>query len=436
MDSNITKKILIIMAIVFVIIVILFIILFINNKKIVEDKDYNPDYDPDYTIGVEGRIQNRVQIDEEYYSIRDCINNYYKYIKSFEQENTKSIINLLEKQYIQEFNINENNLKNIISYNYNINYIINDMYVYDLNDEIAIYVVLGKELNNTNSKLNNFIVKVDRKNNTFSLFLNNYFEKYNYTTASNIKTDLISKDYIEKNSNNGFEFLNILDNQYLTEQLLNDYKIRLLSDTKGAYDLLDKDYQKKRFPTYGDFESFVKEQNNKIRNSLINKYKINLLDNSKQVICLDNYGSYYIFNKISPTDYTVILDYYTVDIEEFSKKLNTTKTSDKIALNVTKFLDMINYSDYTSAYDMLDETFRNNKFGNINSFINYVQKTFFAINKADLSNFKEQGGVYTIEANIQNYTTYIENSKTNVISKTFIVKINDDGTCTMSFNIE
>lgn len=205
---------------------------------------------------------------------------------------------------------------------------------------------------------------------------------------------------------------------------------------EDAYNRLDEEYKEKRFNTFSSFNSFIENKKTYLKSSLLNKYLVSQKDGYKQYIVLDNYGNYYIFKETNPMEYTVILDYYTVEIEEFSKKLNTNKTADRVALSITKFLDMINYCDYSDAYNMLDETFRNNKFGDLESFINYTKKSFFEINKADLSNFKDQGGVYTIEANIQNYTTYIKESKSNVVSKTFIVKLNEDGTCTMSFNIE
>ncbi|MBR3255625.1 MAG: hypothetical protein IKF97_05380 [Clostridia bacterium] len=204
--------------------------------------------------------------------------------------------------------------------------------------------------------------------------------------------------------------------------------------SEDAYNYLDEEYRIKRFGNIENFKKYIENKKQVLNTAMMNKYLVNEKDNYKQYVILDNYGNYYIFKETNPMEYSVLLDYYTVDIDEFVEKFNTTNVSEKVSLNVHKFINMINYSDYNAAYNLLDETFRNSKFGSVSSFENYVKNNFYEINKADFSNLEEREGVYTIEVKIQNYTTYIENSNYG-ISKTFIVKLNNDGTCTMSFNV-
>ena len=42
--------------------------------------------------------------------------------------------------------------------------------------------------------------------------------------------------------------------------------------------------------------------------------------------------------------------------------------------NINKYIEMINNKDYTAAYSVLDETFKNNYFGTVNNLEQYINK--------------------------------------------------------------
>ena len=438
------KKILKAIIIVGILLVVLFIVLITNyiltNNKQKEEREEtfnNLDLEADLEL-------NEIYSLSEFATFNNFINSYFKYIY---EKNTQAVLSVLNSDFIDNNNItNINVLNNIDKVEQNQKYY--SKKIIELNSSLSIknYFVYGYFTNNItdnsgNKEVANYIINIDYANNTFSIapygkIYQDYivYKEDTVMKKNNFDVNSLSKQ-IEKNNYNTINRIDINDKE-ICEYYLDLYINDALYYREDAYNNLDDEYKIKRFENFNSFNSFVESKKTYFKSAFLNKYLVSQKDKYRQYIVLDNYGNYYIFNETSPMNYTAILDYYTVDIEEFSKKLDTTKTSDKVALNVTKFLDMINYADYKAAYNMLDETFRNNNFGNLNNFINYTKKSFFTINKADLSNFKEQGGVYTIEANIQNYTTYIKESKSNVVSKTFIVKLNEDGTCTMSFNIE
>ncbi|MBO6243265.1 MAG: hypothetical protein J6O41_01670 [Clostridia bacterium] len=126
MNKDINKKLLLIIFIVVLIIGIIVIFMILQNKKTQEGYDYNPDYDPNYTIGGENRENKQVEVYEEYYAIKSCIDKYnsvidsYKYISQelSEEEIEKkksnlsnSLINILDEQYIQQFKITDQNIE-------------------------------------------------------------------------------------------------------------------------------------------------------------------------------------------------------------------------------------------------------------------------------------------------------------------------------------
>ena len=87
------------------------------------------------------------------------------------------------------------------------------------------------------------------------------------------------------------------------------------------------------------------------------------------------------------TDYSVILDTYTVDLKDFTDKYNSADVSTKVGMNVEKVIEAINDKDYRYVYNKLDETFRNTIRNLVESHIppeNYLtendkteQKSFF-----------------------------------------------------------
>ena len=79
MNNDFLKKVKNIIIIIVVLLSIIFICLVIlNNIK----KEKNT-YDPNYTVGLEKRNTKQVDINEEYFPIKNCIEIYYSKINSF-----------------------------------------------------------------------------------------------------------------------------------------------------------------------------------------------------------------------------------------------------------------------------------------------------------------------------------------------------------------
>ena len=101
---------------------------------------------------------------------------------------------------------------------------------------------------------------------------------------------------------------------------------------------------------------------------------LNTYDEYSEYVCRDKYQNLYIFRAKNPLDYTVLLDTYTITTDNFKTTYDKSSEEYKVAMNIDKWIQMINSRDYTSAYNCLDETFRNNNFGSEEAFEKYMKE--------------------------------------------------------------
>ncbi len=62
---------------------------------------------------------------------------------------------------------------------------------------------------------------------------------------------------------------------------------------------------------------------------------------------------------------------------------------------------MINGKDYESAYYILDENFRNDKFGTLENFIYYIEENWFECNNFHMTSVRNDG-IYIIKVSVVN----------------------------------
>ena len=96
-----------------------------------------------------------------------------------------------------------------------------------------------------------------------------------------------------------------------------------------------------------------------------------------------------------------MLDTYTIDINEFIEKYNSSENNVKVALNIEKMIEAIQDKDYKYVYNKLDETFKNNNFKTQQDF-EYFIKERFDPNEDEVSykQYKEVAGIHTLEVEV------------------------------------
>ena len=102
-----------------------------------------------------------------------------------------------------------------------------------------------------------------------------------------------------------------------------------------------------------------------------------------------------------------------------------------MGMNIEKVIEAINQKDYQYVYSKLDDTFKQNNFPTLDSFIEYIQSNLFEYNKVEYDEFTQDGDTSIYKAIIKNSKAENEDGK-NI---TFVMKLLEDSNYVMSFSI-
>lgn len=425
------NKILVLSIIAIIIIIICVIMLIVINKYFNTD---NEKYETDFEQQVLYENDEEIKLldnKNKYFVVEKIVSEITSYIKetngdmeydttlieeetakvAFQKEGVQIINYMLDNEYKNTMKSTDDIIINMAKRYTNYQSIIDKVYIYDKSANIDIYIVYAY----IGSEEFNIVIKTDSENNTFSIFLNDYLEKYNYSKNMQTKDIKISENGIEKNDYNQFKYKNISESQ-MPKYYLNNYIKLIKSNAKLAYNLLDEEYKQKRFPTFNEFNTYA--QGKEYMQGAISKYKIIKKDDYTIYVCEDTYGNVYIFKETALMDYTVQLDNYTIENEELIEEYEKLKTVDKGAENARKFFEMLNMKDYKSAYEKLDNTFKNNNFATLQMFGNYIKQRIYNNNIINIESYTMiDSDTYAYKVNIQNALNTEEQHEHNIIIK-------------------
>lgn len=359
---------------------------------------------------------------ENFYTVKSCIEKYINYIIN---SDNVAVYNLLDESYINQRNIDKNNILDIVGkINNNQIFSPNKMNFVQIENK-DIYIVYGNiredKLNERANELEfNITVILNKYNGTFSII----------PGILNIETSYTAVGKNTKNENNIFSIINIDDKTMANTYLVN-YKAEMLYNLENAYNLLDEEYKEKRFLNFSDYKQYVENNVEKIKKANLTKYFVKKYNDYTLYTCIDQYNNYYIFIETSVMEYTVMLDDYTIDTEEYISNYNSSSFKEKSELNIKKFIKMINNKDYKSAYNCLNNGFKENYFKTINEFENYINNTFYKYNSVIFDTFSTEGDISIYKINING----VQNDRDVTITKTIIMKLGTGTNFEMSFDV-
>ena len=220
-----------------------------------------------------------------------------------------------------------------------------------------------------------------------------------------------------------------INDQQLCNIYLMDYKSKMINNLEEAYKQLEEEYRQKRFGSLENFKSYIAKNEEKIYGIKLVKYEVKQGKDGNTYTCIDQYGNYYIFNEIAIMQYSVILDTFTVDIPEYVEKYNKAKAIEKVALCIDKFIKNINAENYTLAYSMLSQGFKNNYFKNQTNFENYIRQNFLGKDQIEFQELNNEAEVYVYRV------TLTSKDNENKIEKNINVKLGEGTQFEISFNI-
>lgn len=429
------------------IIIVVVIILLIANGIIRVQKEIELDEQGD--IGEEINFDSE-ELEEEnenirFYTVKNCIETYFNsvnmgkeaYYETDENNETKFVANqeylnqeiykLLSDEYIQKNNITEDNLLQYIQLTENANIIIPlEMRVLK-KDIVYKYIVYGikQDVETKETEEIYIIVNIDNENKTFSI------EPITDTEVNDIEDIKIVNDNqeIENKEINHFTDEKI-SNEYIVQEYVEAYRILALSFPEYAYELLDEEFRNNRFGSLEEYEQYIQKNEEEISLLQCKKYLVNNQTDYTEYVCLDQNQNYLIFKSTGPMNFKMELDTYTLETDEFITEYDEGNDKNKVLLNIDKWVKMLNNRDYTSAYNVLDETFRNNNFGTEENFENTIRQTLPLHYKTEYSDYTEENGTHVVTIILSDITGETEETK----QLSIIMQLKEDRNFVMSFS--
>lgn len=265
------------------------------------------------------------------------------------------------------------------------------------------------------------IVNIDKNNLTFSVQEVNSKEELDNSTV-NIPNEIQEKE------NNTYEQIRRTYEDLLREYI-NDYKILSLAYPELLYNnFFDNEYKTKKFGNVENFKKYVNENKNQIIRIYPEKYEISEETENTQYTVIDSNQKKYIFNSKNASEYKILLDTYTISSPQDIEKYKEYNEQQKVALNIDKFIQAINDSDYKYAYNCLADSYKNNYFRTQADFETYAKQNFYTKSTIGYKQFSMEGEVYT-------YSVVLTNQKTGEkMNKTFICRLGEGTAFELSFN--
>ena len=433
------KKHIIILIIISIIIILLTgSILFLlkksnNNDSIPEISDVGEDID--YSSTDEKIVTDKI----EYYTVRNCINNYLNALNKessiyyFGNEYNKdaqieNVYSLLSSKFIKQQNITQSNLFSIIkTIDEEEIFIPLEMKVLE-KENINQYIVYGEiqTLSNKFISKSFIIVNLDMKNKTYSIepVINNY----NSIDDITLNNENIA---INKNDYNMYQNQNIT-NEYVTNEYFVLLKRLMLSDPDTAYTLMKEEYKNSRFGNINEFRNYINNNRQEILKIDMKQYLVNNYENYIEYVAKDQFGNLYIFDENEDKSIDIKFDTYTLKSEVFTNKYIKSTDEEKVQMNIDKFIQMINRHDYRTSYNCIADSFKNNYFKKQEEFQNYIENNFYSYNKfAFKSCEKKAADIYVCKVQLTDYMN--ENSEIKEIN--VIMQLGDNLDFKMSFGM-
>ena len=444
MNNKIFKKLIIFCILILVITIIITINVYMNsgNYKKVEKTPPGENFVQTYGNGQDGKIEYRSYYDIKVYmqkylnalNIKDIQYGYYDkngdYIaKSNENQIKQKIYNLLSNKYIKENGVTIENIYNYIKVIEKKTIFVPMEIALIQDGDIKSFLVYGLVEAQENYEVIDkifAIINIDITEGNYSI------EPIDgdYNSINEIKIDKLEDTIISNNDNVFTE--NYISATEIPGEYINIYKELAIGAPEKLYDLLDEEYKNKKFGNLNEFKNYIQKNKTDIITTKLDKYQVKVKDYSKvRYVCIDNRGNYYIINQNKIfTDYTMMLDIYTVDIDEFIEKYDNSQNHEKLILNVQKLKKAIESNDYKYLYNKLNQEFKDTNFKTQKDFEKYLKENYDEENALEYVTYNEVSGVHV-------YSIKLTNKKQNKITEGKIVmKLKENRDFEFSFSTE
>lgn len=367
---------------------------------------------------------------DELLSVKQCIDAFL-FNASMESYNGVNLYDILDEEYMAKYNLDKNSLGSVASEYYgDFSFIIKSCYTHQIASKLNIYFVYGDFINRETGERQekSFILKIDKINSAYSIFLENYIIENGYNKEVILEKNLeeFSNSKVEKQRFNEYKSKEYSKQDYCS-YYFGIYSTYLQYFPEGLYDILDKEYREKRFGNLDNMKNYIEKNKDKLFNEMMFKYNVNENDNYIEYSFIDGNGRVRNVKALSPTNISIELDTYTLDKEEFLKKYNRKSDIEKVEVNINRFFEAVKSYDYDYAYNKLDENFKSQYFSTLEEFEDYAKTTFIYGQKISYNDFSEEDGNYK-------YTVEFEVGD-NIIEKIITIELLEETDYRISFDI-
>ncbi len=449
-NLNKLKKIIII-TIILIVFLLIVLLIYINTRNqqdgsnIVTKVVNNNDIEDMDTINYRDEQENKNDEQKSkkieltsYILVKNKINAY---LNNIYDGNSNEILDVLNKKYKEENNINKDNVFEKIE---RID-VYSEIAIQSIQEKIKdgnlLYIVNGKltaeedavyneqtgqweliEAGTIADKELNYIIRFDFENSTYDI--------EPIESANNVEYDINIS--IEANDTNVFEY-EPMENIDKMNYYLSDFKEKIADNKiEEVYNLLDEQYKKMKYPEFEQFNQYIQENKEIIQSKMYAvKYKVEQKEDYTEYTFIDPNNNYYIIREYEAMDYKLILDTYTIETAEITEKYKNSTDREKIGININKFFSAINQKDYTYAYNTLYSEFKNNYYKTQEEFENFIRSNLYNQNEVTFDAFNQEGNTYIYKIIVKN-----KEDASQTKNMTVVMQLQGETDFTMSFSMQ
>lgn len=231
------------------------------------------------------------------------------FCKDYRDNNPNYIFELLDEEYIKQYNLTKDNFKKMLD-NFDSDEIhIDNVYKLQQKGELSLYIVEATQLYRYSDNMKKFsiILKLDSGNNTFSVFLDNYINDKNYNNLKIGDKVKVALKKVEVNPSNKYDpsEKKITEN---VEDIFEEYTKNCIFYEKKAYNLLDNECKNNEFQSYELFDKYITDNIVDIVTMNLLSYEDFQEEGYVKYKCTSSKGLVYIFKVTSYITYTVTIE--------------------------------------------------------------------------------------------------------------------------------
>lgn len=417
--SVLLKTIIVIIILIIVIIGIMLMVL--NKDNEIKEQELIEENNKEDVVENQNYELTQIKEEAQYYN---GLHYVQKYLNSIYYEELEQLISITYVDYEKYKNLEKvkDYINGEITELKDTKFYAKKGYYKDFDENHSIYMYEGKIIKNESIENICFGALIDYENMAYAII--------NGKSAKEIDKLDIQKN-VEKDNFNSYEYY-YEQEENISRQILDNYKFNIKYNQEEIYNNLNEEYRQKRFND--DIQKYYLYVNNiksKVENSVLSKYNTEYINDEKKYIIEDNYGNQYVYLQTDISDYTIMLDNYTILDEKYMQKYNSLKDESKVHTNIDMFIKMINTKDYEHAYEKLDDTFKTNNFGNVENFKAYMKSNFYDNNLLTVDDVEQKNDVYLVNVTLSSNSSSVAEK----MQKNFVVKLGEGTNFTMSFNL-